>query len=171
MEPDVGAYEISGLHVHITFEEAVAHAEKLGGVCQLGNLRRGEVLTAQCDYTACQDDTSGIPCSEAVQEARPFAVVAQPVTTVGLEANAGAPGLTRISFIYDGDSQVVRESLMERFGPPRNDDSDYSDATWTHGRRLHWRSGDDGMGLMMTVKVITLSGRAAFPESDAKDAP
>ncbi|NQX87646.1 MAG: hypothetical protein HRT77_03180 [Halioglobus sp.] len=148
---------IDGLHIHLDFDQAVSRAEALGGVCQLGALRRGEVLTAQCDYRACQSDTAEGGC---VPDKRPFALVGQPVVTIGLEAAAGAPRLTRVSFIYDGDSQIVKNSLVEFFGPALQDASEYNDKTWTHGRRAHWRSGDDSMGLLMTTGVITLSSSA-----------
>jgi hypothetical protein len=158
-------FEIDGLHVHLAFEEAVARAEELGGVCQLGTLRRGEVVTAQCEYASCGGEGNATPCPEAEQGARPFAVVAQPVLRIGLEAPAGAPGLTRVSFIYEGDSQVVKESLLNRYGQPAGDSSEFTGKSWSHARRMQWRSGGDALGLLMTNKVVTLTTTAPGGES------
>lgn len=164
-------FDIGGLHVHRGFEDAVLHAESLGGACELGSLKRGAVLTALCEYAVCDGEGSDVSCAGSAQATEPFAVVGQPVLSIAIEANAGAARLTRIAFIYEGDSQVVKESLLNTFGPPVSDESDYAEQTWTHGRRMQWRSGEDGMGLLMTAKVITLSSTAPGLESGTEAAP
>lgn len=163
-------FVIDGLHVHQGFEEAVSRAEALGGVCELGSLRRGEVVTALCEYGACGADGDADACPEAI-DPPPFAVVAQPVLRVGLEAPAGAPGLTRVAFVFEGDSQVVKESLLDRFGPPDGDAANNTEKSWSHARRVQWRSGSDAMGLLMRDKVITLTRDAPPPAGDAAAIP
>lgn len=163
-------FEIDGLHVHQGFEEAVSRAEALGGVCELGSLRRGEVVTALCEYGACGADGDEGACPEAAARP-PFAVVAQPVLRIGLEALADAPGLTRIAFIFEGDSQVVKAALLERFGPPYNDATTNTEKSWSHARRVQWRSGSDALGLLMRDKVITLTRDAPPPADGAATTP
>jgi hypothetical protein len=160
-------FEIGGLHVHLGFEEAVSRAEGLGGTCQLGTLRRGEVVTALCEYAACGGEDSNRPCAEQAQGSLHLEVLAQPVSRIGLEATAGADGLTRVSFIFEGDSRIVKESLVKRFGAPVSDNSDFSEKTWSHARRMQWRSGDDAMGLLLRDKAITLTTTAPRGESDS----
>jgi hypothetical protein len=160
-------FVIDGLHVHQGFEEAVSRAEALGGVCELGSLRRGEVVTALCEFRACGDEGA---CPEAT-DPPPIAVVAQPVLRIGLEAPADARGLTRIAFIFEGDSQVVKAALLERFGPPDSDAANNTEKSWSHARRVQWRSGSDAMGLLMRDKVITLTRDAPPPAGDAAATP
>ena len=56
-------FDISGLHIEMPFNDGVAQAEKLGGICQLSTSRGEDAVYAECDYSYCEDDPA-TPCDK-----------------------------------------------------------------------------------------------------------
>jgi hypothetical protein len=147
------AYDVSGLHVGLTFGEAIIRAQALGGVCTPIKPVQGDAAVAQCDYPQCVEDGCE---GESTGHSR-FTVAAQPVLRVGLEAPDANSPMTRISIMYDGDSDVVEEFLKGQYGRPYNDTSENAERSWTHARRVSWKQGRDNLGLLKTAHAISLT--------------
>jgi hypothetical protein len=153
------AFEISGLHIDMLFDDAVAQAEKGGGVCQLSTSRRGEeVVYAQCEYQSCEEGETSVDCDKRNQSSLGISVASQPIVRVGIEAPGAASPLTRIFIFFDGNVSVVEEHLTQEYGPPRRVGSVVSEKSWTRARRLVWKHGKYNLGLWTTQNVIVLTG-------------
>jgi hypothetical protein len=160
------AFEISGLHIEMPFNDAVAQAEKLGGVCQLSASRRGvSAVYAQCEYPSCDEGAPANACDKQDFESSGRSIAAQPITRVGLEAPTAASPLTRIAIVFEGSSEVIEEHLSREYGPPHLDGSAIVEKSWTHARRLFWKQGNYNMGLLTTVNMIMLTADRANPGS------
>ena len=150
------AYVINGLHVGLDFDEAVAAAEALGGTCEVESLRRGEKLFAGCAFSTCAQQSGESACKEQPTDRPVLGTGKQPIVRIGLEA-AGASGrLSKISIVFDGSSEVVAAALKREFGEPFSDTSGHTGQSWSHSRRVHWKSGGESMGLLKDINTITL---------------
>src|SRR5262245_27217772 len=80
-------YVIHGLHTDLVFTDAVAMAEKLGGKCQItaAVTQQGET-SAQCEYADCGSQDPAGDCKAQRGEMADFAIAAQPILRIGLEA-------------------------------------------------------------------------------------
>jgi hypothetical protein len=159
------AYEIFGLHIELPFNDAVAQAEKLGGICQLSTSRREDAVYAKCEYSSCEEDDPATACDKQNLESSEPAIAAQPITRVGLEAPTASSPLTRIAIAFEGSSEVIEEHLSSEYGPPHRDGSVIAEKSWTHARRLFWKQGNYNMGLLTTVNMILLTADRANPDS------
>jgi len=160
-------FDIQGLHIELDFERAVARAESLGGTCTRVSVRRGEAVFAECEYPAC----AGLECDNGAPTGSRFTVGSQPVTRVGLEAPDAESGLTRISVLYAGDSDVVEEALVRQYGPPADDTSKNAEKSWSNARRVVWQEGRDKLGLLKTIKAITLGRDPEGTTRQPEDSP
>jgi hypothetical protein len=162
------AYEIKGLYIDMTFSDAVAQAEELGGVCQLSTSQREDgVVYAQCDYGTCDKGGPADACDKQNLESPGLSIAAQPIIRVGLEAAGASSPLTRIIIIFEGSTEVVEEHLIQEYGPPHLDGSAATEKSWTNARRLHWKQGKNNMGLLTTMKMISLTTDSKSPDSAA----
>jgi hypothetical protein len=157
------AFDIIGLHIEMSFNDAVAQAEKLGGICTLSTSRREDAVYAQCEYLSCEGDPANACDKQKLESGLSFA--AQPIVRLGLEAPTAAAPLTRVSIIFEGSSEVIEEHLSSEYGPPHRGGSVVTEKSWTNARRLHWKQGDNNMGLMITAKMIMLTKDPASPDS------
>jgi hypothetical protein len=158
------AFDISGLHIEMFFNDAVAQAEKLGGICTLSSSRREDAVYAQCEYLSCEGDPANA-CDKQNLEPSGLSIAAQPIIRVGLEAPTAASSLTRISIVFEGSSDVIGEHLSSEYGPPHLDGSALTEKSWTNARRLFWKQGNYNMGLLTTVNMIMLTADRANPGS------
>lgn len=161
-------YDIRGLHVELKFHEAVNRAEALGGACVPVENRHVEGMVVYCDYLQCTEES----CEENADSGSHFTLGSQPVVRVGLEAADAESSMTRISIVYEGDSELVERDLKSQYGKPYNDTSESVERSWSHARRLSWKDGRDKLGLSKTLKVVTLTRnpeKTPLPTEPAND--
>ena len=150
-------YEISGLHTELTFSEAVAQAQKLGGSCQITRDESQQSGTsAQCEYVPCslRNPTGG--CAQQDTAATGLTIAAQPIVRIGLDAPGESAHLTRIVFVYEGSRDTVAEYLTLTFGPPSGEVARADEKSWSHSQRLAWTQGIYRVGLLDSPKLIIL---------------
>ena len=159
------AFDISGLHIELPFNAAVAQAEKLGGVCQLSTSRREDAVYAKCENFYCEEASATVCDKQDLKSSGP-AIAEQPVIRVGLEAPTDTSPLTRIVIVFEGSSDVVEAHLSNEHGPPHRDGSVVSENSWTHARRLLWRQGKNNLGLWLTNNAIILTADSENPSAN-----
>jgi len=150
-------YEFHGLHIDRVFADGVTLAEELGGVCQVGTHRRGEVTFARCDYPACTGESSGEECEDANSSVLTLEFVPVRVESIRLEALQPDARLTQAAIVFDGDADAVAEGLAREFGPPGDSTGDSAGESWSNSRRLFWRDGDTNMSLLKNRRTIMLT--------------
>ena len=154
-------------HIEMPFNDAVAQAEKLGGVCQLSTSRRNDgAIYAHCEYESCDNENPTNECGKQNLESSGVSIASQPIIRVGFEALDASSKLTQIAISFEGSSEVVQERLAEQFGEPSRDGSAASEKSWSNARRLHWTQGNHHLGLHTTLKIIMLTTNPRVPESD-----
>jgi len=158
-------YVIRGLHVHLDFIEAVAVTESLGGVCDLKTLRRGkgETLSADCSFPPCAEEGGG-DCHGSVAT---LDTGSQPLVRVGFQASAATRELMQIAIVFDGDPAEVAADLKRKFGPPYSDTTGSTEQSWSHSRRVHWKTDAEVMGLVNDINTILLSSKAVVERAEA----
>jgi hypothetical protein len=164
------AFEVSGMHTQMVFSDAVARAEKFGGVCELDKIRRSEGgVVALCEYPSCIEERPSEECDKQSQQSPKLTVAAQPITRIAFEAPAASSSLTLIYITFEGSVDGVEENLKREYGQPDNDTAANAEKSWTHARRLHWTAGNDRLGLRVLVKTIMLATKPVrqHSESDA----
>jgi hypothetical protein len=151
-------YVISGLHTDLIFTEAVALAEKLGGDCQVSNSRTGvSDKSVQCEYVACGERNQAGACEKEQPATAELLIAAQPILRISLEAPEDSAPLTRIVMVYEGDTAVVAQNLIEEFGPSDVDGTPTDNKSWSNARRWSWTRGRYRMGLLDSPQLIILA--------------
>ena len=147
-------YAFHGLHVDSVFKDAVGLAEELGGACQLGTHRRGQVTFARCDFDACPEGGPAEPCESSVLT---LGFGSSRIESIRLEAFHSDARLTQAAIIFEGDADEVAEGLEREFGPPIDSTGDRAGDSWSNSRRLFWRSGGVNMSLLKNRRTIMLT--------------
>lgn len=150
-------YEFHGLHIDRVFTDAVALAEELGGDCQLGTHRRGEVTFARCSYSACNGVAPDEAC--ASEDAAVLTLELGPVRVESIRLESFAPDarLTQAAIIFQGDADAVARGLEREFGPPADSTGSRAGDSWSNSRRLFWRDGEVNMSLLKNRRTIMLT--------------
>lgn len=149
-------YEFQGLHVRQGFSEAISVAEALGAVCEVETLRRGELVNARCLFPACDEETQIGSCENPRRFRPTLGISAHPIVSIGLKADGASKRLSKITIVFEGSAEELFESLKQEFGEPFSDTTDHAENTWTHSRRIHWKSGRESLGLLKAINTITL---------------
>lgn len=156
-------YVINGLHTGLTLREAVAQAEKLGGVCQFSAARSNETdKSVQCEYKHCLVSSG---CEDAISTGPTFASC--PIFSIGLSGPGDAAPLTQIVMVYKGETAAVAAGLIDAFGPTEANGAPTDEKTWTTARRWSWAQGRYRMGLMDSPQLIILTTDQVPASSDA----
>ena len=149
------AFRVVGLHLDMGFKAAVAAAEKLGGSCEVGTHRRGEVTFARCEYSACTEDEAA--CPQGGTSVPTLGMAPVPVVRIGLEARDDSALLSRVAIVFDGDFDRVAQGLEQVYGAPADDTAVSSPDSWSNSRRLFWREGEFSMALLKRRQTIMLT--------------
>ena len=144
-------YEVNGFHVGMSFDQAVALAEDLGGVCEREVLRHGAMVTANCLFPTCVDGDGQGECRDASTPAPALELGGQAIVRIGLKSGEVSATLSKIAIAFDGDTDKVARRMVEKYGAPFSDTTDFEGKTWSHARRMHWRSGREGVGLLRSI--------------------
>lgn len=161
-------FEVGGLHADLPFSAAVAQVQQLGGDCQVKVSKNSSGgIRATCALLPCTVGSAVGTCQEQHALPTKLAIAAQPVITIGLEAQTASASLERITFLIDGSVDAVATALVERYGPPVSDATQDVQQGWSHAQRRSWRRGDYNLGLMNTPKLLILTAHRPAPHSDA----
>tara|TARA_B110000503_G_scaffold63672_2_gene100416 strand:- start:2071 stop:2547 length:477 start_codon:yes stop_codon:yes gene_type:complete len=139
------------------FTDAVAQAEKLGGVCRIDEPRKkGEGKHAQCEYSRCGQASGAAGCEGDGETGTGPTLSSYPILSIGMLAAVNSPALTQIIMVYQGDAEAVAAGLIEQFGATEVDGEPSDEKSWSNARRWSWKQGAYSMGLLDSPHLIIL---------------
>lgn len=150
-------FPIDGLHIDLTFTEALAWATARGGECgtrqsrtQVGRIR------ADCSFTPCAEQTPAGSCSETDLDDKAANKLVQHISWVGFEAPAETAPLGRAVIKFEDSPETVAQALKNAFGTPVTDTTE-AEKTWSHSTRMGWRAANRTIGLLSAEHMIVLT--------------
>ncbi|MDZ7784031.1 MAG: hypothetical protein U5K56_14205 [Halioglobus sp.] len=150
-------FPIDGLHIDLTFTEALAWATARGGECgtrqsrtQVGGIR------ADCNFATCEEPTPAGSCPETDPDDKAGNQLVRQISWVGFEAPAESAPLGRAVIKFEDSPDTVAQALVDAFGTPVTDTTD-AEKSWSHSTRMGWRAANRTMGLLSAEHMIILT--------------
>ena len=151
-------FKLEGLHTNLTYKDALARVEQLGGTCDsIQPRRKVGGLNTRCTFPACNLDKANPTCTAEQLEAATFKIGGQPVHTLEIEAPSEDSRLRNISMFYEGDVEAVMYRFLELYGEPKFDTAPQLETSWTKSRRLMWQRGVQRISFMTRPQMIMLA--------------
>jgi len=150
-------FPIDGLHVDLTFTEALAWATARGGECgtRPSRTRVGRVR-ADCHFAPCAEPTPAGSCPETGPDDKAARQVVRQISWVGFEAPAESAPLGRAVIKFEDSPETVAQALKDAFGTPVTDTTE-AEKTWSHSTRMGWRAANRTIGLLSAEHMIVLT--------------
>jgi len=151
-------YRLMGLDADLTLGDAVAKAEAMGATCKLLPPDAVQAYTrGHCEFLPCLDRTAHGQCNAWDLEQPGPRLAGQQLLWLRFDAPGEDALLVKLTFIFEGDAEVVAEYLIARFGPTDFDTYDPDKQRWSHARRRTWVAEPYRAGIAQDHRTVTLS--------------